>query len=534
MTKFLKRTISIFLSFSVLAFREPTYFGCWAGQTELDDIGQSGSSGGQGDSKKEHEVKLPLLSTLPGNSSDNSTSSGNSSKPLISDEILAERAYQFKKIQSADLSRGTDNTDHSKVVVSTADFFLYPPKSVKELFEVKDKEAAFHYRDAMLRTNVAELGNDKGKVARVGILFGRSLVTAITFLAAVITLLCSVGFIEIAQNYRNQDSSELNSKELKWSNQMQIGGKIGCALSAFLALVAVYNLYALCSKTCCDCYVCKTSDAGCSCCYGCDGCDDGRGYVGCINCCGCGEKLKCCPCDNGGFALDWCGRYGIGGNCCGGTAYEEHEVNSVKSVKDFEPLIEEIAKSSEIKTSMHLRYLTMSSLTFKKTKSGYSSLVDDLGDNTIDGHMLPKKANDLAKKLRASDFYNEEILYDEWKMFEGFYREFCKKKISIFPAKSEIDQQRVIDSIYNKLYTDEKMKQLILEVCSEYSIESVGNEEIKKIIFAILAFYRYAIGEISTLDNFSKVRLCNYFNFIQAFAKAMQEPTQQKGDNHEN
>lgn len=497
MTKFLKRTISIFLSFSVLAFRGPTYFGCWAGQTGLDDIGQSGSSGGQ-------------------------------DKPKLSE---AERAYQFRKIQSVDLSRSTDNTDHSKVVVSTADFFLYPPKSVKELFEVKDKEAAFHYRDAMLCTNVAELGNGKGKVARVGILFGRSIATVITFLAAVTTLLFSVNSIEIAQDYRNQDSSELNSEELKLSNQMRIGGKIGCALSAFLVLVAVYNLYALCSKTCCDCYVCKTSDAGCSCCYGCDGCDDGRGCVGCIDCCNCGEKLKCCPCDNGGFALDWCGRYGIVGTCCGGRVYEELEGDLVKSVKDFKPLVKEMIntirdRKLEGKLSKCFLFLAKPSLEFKKSNGKFNVDLEfngkGIGSDVIPDQMLPKKAAILVGHLLSSNFpcsQSPEAVAD-WRVFGNFYDNYCEEKFYEKFKESRSDIDGVIDSIYEQLYNNKSAREIILEVCDK-DIESGKNEEIKKFIFAILAFCRYAIGEISTLDNFSKVRLCNYFNFIQAVAEQL-------------
>ena len=90
-----------------------------------------------------------------------------------------------------------------------------------------------------------------------------------------------------------------------------------------LSIYAFRQLRVTFSKSCCDCYPYKSSDYGCSFGYGC--CSDGNSCVGCVNVCNCGEENGCmerCPCDNGGFAIDFCGSYGVGG-CCTKPIYEE-------------------------------------------------------------------------------------------------------------------------------------------------------------------------------------------------------------------
>ena len=118
MVKNLKRVLAIVLSFTTLFFKGPV---CFSMQNS-NGIELEGSKGVQ------------LIPTKGKND--------------------VEISYAARKINDADLGRSLDNSDHSKVTVPVMNFFLYPPKSVKELFEVKDKASAFFSGNATMHTDV--------------------------------------------------------------------------------------------------------------------------------------------------------------------------------------------------------------------------------------------------------------------------------------------------------------------------------------------------------------------------------------------
>ena len=117
MVKNLKRILAIVLSFTTLFFKGPV---CFSMQPPLPQ---------------------PLIPPFNGSAA----GGGND----------IEVSYAARKVHDADLGRSLRNNDHSKVTVPVVGFFLYPPKSVKELFEIKDKSKAFLYRDKTMHTDVA-------------------------------------------------------------------------------------------------------------------------------------------------------------------------------------------------------------------------------------------------------------------------------------------------------------------------------------------------------------------------------------------
>ena len=124
MVKKLKRILAIVLSFTTLLFKGPI---CFSMENKGNDKGNIELK--ENDSKK----IFPLIH-------------------MNGDEV--EISYAARKINDADLGRSLNNRDHSKVTVPVMNFFLYPPKSVKELFEVKDKASAFFSGNATMHTDV--------------------------------------------------------------------------------------------------------------------------------------------------------------------------------------------------------------------------------------------------------------------------------------------------------------------------------------------------------------------------------------------
>lgn len=274
MVKNLKRVLAIVLSFTTLFFKGPVCFSM--NEQEMAD------------NSKGNTLKYPLI-------------------PMNKSEV--EISYAARRINDADLGRSLNNSDHSKVTVPVMNFFLYPPKSVKELFEVKDKASAFFSGNATMHTDVGH------RVEGIDCCCSGCNATLKATFLGVVALISSINVVTAIYLI----CRDARAKEIF---QACSDGFLGIC---FLILTGytLRQLRVTFSKSCCDCYPYKSSDYGCSFGYGC--CSDGNSCVGCVNVCNCGEEngcMECCPCDNGGFAIDFCGSYGVGG-CCTKPIYKE-------------------------------------------------------------------------------------------------------------------------------------------------------------------------------------------------------------------
>lgn len=332
---------------------------------------------------------------------------------LIPTNDHVETSYTARKINDADLGRSLNNKDHSKITLPVMDFFLYPPKSVKELFEVKDKASAFFFGNSTMHTGVDSRVTGIGCCSRV------NATTNAAFLGFV-AILFFIGIVFTGELWRQDVNIEKlvwckgpehectvyktkNGEELYYKWTTEKGSLFGSLLEneearmdfailigmIFGLLYTIRQLRVTCSKSCCDCYPYKSSDYGCSCGYGC--CSDGNSCVGCVNVCNCGEEnccMECCPCDNGGFAIDFCGSYGAGG-CCTKPIYEEFITGNTGEVlagivdkQYFDELLGEfdkktidkmhrgLFKSEDRNSTGEVDIFRANSLTFSKHKEG--------------------------------------------------------------------------------------------------------------------------------------------------------------------
>lgn len=341
MIKNLKRVLAIVLSFTTLFFKGPVCFSMnCQGEFELEKIvvdqgndqkPREDDDSPAHDEPQSEELKIKLVQRK--------SEVGKPATPQ--DEI----SYTARKIKDSDLGRCIEYSDHSCVRVPPFDFFLYPPKSVKELFQIKDKASAFNYSDATRETSVSDKASDgcagccrlHASIIKDCFIAGISLLLAIGSLS---NLYLSLGNCKVSIREGTVDSCDIdNAENLNWMDWYMIGM---CIICVSIFAVSAYKLYKSCSKSCCDCYVCKPSDYGCSCGYGC--CNDGNKCVCCVDVLDCEDNCfaKCCPCDNG-VAIDFCGSYGTGR--LGKKAYEDilDKENCITSVEDFQKFIEEVS-----------------------------------------------------------------------------------------------------------------------------------------------------------------------------------------------
>ena len=348
MVKNLKRVLAIVLSFTTLFFKGPVCFSM--NEQEMADNTPANASNG-------NTPKYPLI-------------------PMNKSEV--EISYVARRINDADLGRSLNNSDHSKVTVPVMNFFLYPPKSVKELFEVKDKASAFFSGNSTMHTNVDHRvkGTDCCSGVNATIKAAFLGFVALIFLSGIIgagvlwsqdvdttklvwcegpengcTIYKFENGEELYYKWITEEGSLFGSLLKKGYGQARIDVAI-LIVMIFGLLYTIRQLRVTCSKSCCDCYPYKSSDYGCSCGYGC--CSDGNSCIGCVNVCNCGEEngcMECCPCDNGGFAIDFCGSYGVGG-CCTKPIYKElaktgsEVLSGIVDDKYFDELLGKIDKKA--------------------------------------------------------------------------------------------------------------------------------------------------------------------------------------------
>ena len=467
MVKFLKRSTSVLLSVLVIMFKGSACFGM--------------------DGDEENPPLPPSVALLPSGEDESIT-----------------RSYAARRIYNADVGRSIENSDHSKVIVPTQDFFLYPPRSVKELFEVKDKQKAYVHGDSIMHTDAARRVNGSTRYDRITCECGMRSVQS--FLSVFIFVGATIAWYLTASDW-GEKTPEFKDFFKDCTDILYF--------FVFLASLVMFGssckgFYDLCSKACCDCYVCKPSDAGCSCGYGCG--SGGDGCVGCVNCCDCSTEnccLKCCPCDNGGFALDFCGRYGVG-SCCG-KLYEEFSDDSVKDVEYFKRFIDKIDESKLVEKMMNksdaISYfrniLRSASLSFEKygrnlysiESSGYTGTAQQgIGTNQADGYLLVPAG---VYKLLKED---------------------------VFPPKQEtLDGDVALKSLWSSLtesypyrQTANTLGEFVQQFCNIICGGHSPIKEVDQFIKVIDTLCDHVLGETAQLDSFAKVRLQNYFNFIKA------------------